>query len=120
MTQPGDVRIRYLLVNASEITNGHDDCYGANAARFNSDLVLGKKVQLSYDVECTDTFGRTLAYVTVDGEDVNRLMIERGYACVLHIPPGGDAGADELEALQSAARTARRGLWGACEPIPCN
>jgi micrococcal nuclease len=115
----GNVRIRYLLVDAPETTNGHDDCYGANAAQFNSDLVLGKAVQLGYDVECQDAFGRTLAYVTVDGQDVNRLLVERGYACVLHIPPDGDTRAAEFQALESAARTARRGLWGACDPIPC-
>jgi len=116
---PGDVKIRYLLVDAPEATAGHTDCYGASASRFNADLVLGKTIQLAYDARCQDLFGRTLAYVTVDGQDVNRLLIERGYACVLHIPPDGDARADELEALEAAARTARRGLWGACDPIPC-
>jgi micrococcal nuclease len=117
---PGDVKIRYLLVNAPETTNGHADCYGANAAQFNSDLVLGKTVQLDYDTACQDMFGRTLAYVSVDGQDVNRLLIERGYACVLHIPPDGDARADEFQALEAAARAAKRGLWAACDPIPCN
>ncbi len=116
----GDVKIRYLLVNAPETTNGHADCYGANASQFNADLVLGKTIQLAYDVQCQDMFGRTLAYATVDGQDVNRLLIERGYACVRHIPPDGDARAGELEALEAAARAARRGLWGACDPIPCN
>ena len=99
----GNVRIRYILVNAPETTNGHNDCFGANAAQFNSDLVLGKKVQLSYDTECQDMFGRTLAYVSVDGADVNQLLIERGYACVLHISPDGDARADEFKALEAAA-----------------
>jgi len=115
----GGVRIRYLLVDAPETTNGHDDCYGANATQFNADLVLGKTVELDYDVECRDRFGRTLAYVAVEGQDVNQLLVERGYACVLHIPPDGDARAAEFEALESAARAARRGLWGACDPIPC-
>jgi micrococcal nuclease len=115
----GGVTIRYLLVDAPETTGGHADCYGANAAQFNTDLVLGKPVQLGYDTACQDRFGRTLAYVTVDGHDVNRLLVERGYACVLHIPPDGDARADELAAVEAAARAARRGLWGACDPIPC-
>jgi micrococcal nuclease len=116
----GGAKIRYLLVNAPETTDGHSDCFGANAAQFNADLVRGKTVELAYDVACEDRFGRTLAYVTVDGQDVNRLMIERGYACVLHIPPDGDARADELRAVEAAARADRRGLWGACDPIPCN
>jgi micrococcal nuclease len=115
----GDIKIRYLLVNAPETTDGHAQCYGANAAQLNADLVLGKAVELDYDVRCQDMFGRTLAYVTVDGHDVNRLLIERGYACVLHIPPDGDARAGELLDVEAAARTARRGLWGACDPIPC-
>jgi micrococcal nuclease len=117
---PGDLRIRYLLVNAPETTLGHTDCYGSNASQFNSDLVLGKTIALRYDTECLDMYGRTLAYVSVDGQDVNRLLVERGYACVLHVPPDGDDRADEFKALQAAAKAAKRGLWGACDPIPCN
>jgi len=116
----GGVKIRYLLVDAPETTNGHDACFGANASQFNADLVLGKTVELAYDTGCQDMFGRTLAYVSVAGQDVNRLLVERGYACVLHIPPDGDARAGEFLALEAAARAARRGLWGACDPIPCN
>jgi len=113
-------KIRYLMVNAPETTNGHDDCYGSNAATFNSDLVLGKTVQLVTDVVPMDMFGRTLAYVSVDGQEVNSLLLERGYACLLHIPPNGDDRLAELKALETAAKTANRGLWGACNPIPCN
>ena len=115
----GGVTIRYLLVNAPESSGGHDACYGGNAARFNADLVLGKTVELGYDAACEDRFGRTLAYVAAGGQDVNRLLIERGYACVLHIPPDGDARADDFEAAEAAARRERLGLWGACDPIPC-
>jgi micrococcal nuclease len=116
----GDLRIRYLLVDAPEATGGRAACYGVNAAQFNADLVLGKTVELDYDGACLDSFGRTLAYVTVGGQDVNELLVERGYACVLHIPPGGDTRADEFTALEAAARTARRGLWGACAATPCD
>jgi micrococcal nuclease len=116
---PGDLRIRYLLVNAPE-TSGDETCYGATAAQFNADLVLDKPIELTYETACQDRFGRTLAYVTVDGQDVNRALVERGYACVLHIPPDGDARAAEFQALQAAARAAGRGLWATCDPIPCN
>lgn len=113
-------KIRYLMVNAPETTQGHNDCYGQNAVTFNTDLVLNKKVDLAYDVECQDRFQRTLAYVSVDGVEVNSLMIERGYGCLLHIPPDGDDRLNEFKALETAAKTAKRGLWGACDPIPCN
>jgi micrococcal nuclease len=115
----GGVTVRYLLVDAPEITGGHHDCFGASAAQFNTDLVRGKRVELDYDVVCDDRFGRTLAYVRVGGVDVSRLLLERGYACVLHIPPDGDARADELAAVEATAARERRGLWGACDPIPC-
>ena len=116
----GGERIRYLMVNAPETTGGKNECYGTNAVTFNTDLVRGKMVQIRHDVDCQDMFGRTLAYVTINGQEVNTLLIERGYACVLHIPPNGDDRADELEALEDTARLAKRGLWGACDPIPCN
>lgn len=115
----GGERVRYLMIDAPELTGGPAACYGANAATFNTDLVLGKAVRLRYDALCEDPFGRTLAYVTVDGREVNALMIERGYACVLHLPPNGDGRAAELRALEAAARAAGRGLWGACDPAPC-
>lgn len=113
-------RIRYLMVNTPETTGGKDECYGQNAVTFNTDLVLGKTIEYECDVDCTDMFGRTLAYVRVDGQEVNTLLVERGFACVLHIPPNGDDRADEFEALEDAARAANRGLWGQCDPIPCN
>ena len=111
-------KIRYLLVDAPETTNGHDDCFGTNAAQFNSDLVLGKMITLDYDVQCTDMYGRLLAYVSVGGQEVNSLLVQRGYACVLHIPPDGDARADEFKMYQADAKANLRGLWGACDPLP--
>ncbi|MDX2088554.1 MAG: thermonuclease family protein [Kofleriaceae bacterium] len=113
-------RIRYLMVNTPETTGGKNECYGANAVQFNKDLVEGKAIELEYDEKCTDRFDRTLAYVRVNGQEVNTLMLERGYACLLHIPPNGDDRADEFEALEDAAKAAKRGLWGTCDPIPCN
>lgn len=111
-------RIRYLLVDTPETTGGKNDCYGTNAVQFNTDLVLGKTVQISYDETCTDRFNRTLAYVTVDGQEINSLLVQRGYACVLFIPPNGSTRVEEFRALQLDAKNARRGLWSACSPLP--
>lgn len=116
-------KIRYLLVDTPESTGGATDCFGTNAKDFNSDLVLGKEVTLEYDTaNCTDRFDRTLAYVYVGDVEVNTLIIERGYGCVLHIPPAGDSRVEEFETLQLRAERANAGLWGACDPLPpaCN
>ena len=106
--------VRYLLVNTPETTSGKLDCYGPEATDFNRALVTGKEVALTYDTECKDRYGRLLAYVTVDGRDVNALLVERGYACVLFIPPDGQARKAQFDALAAQAKTDKRGLWGAC------
>ncbi|WP_223739741.1 PAS domain-containing protein [Corallococcus sp. AS-1-12] len=111
-------RIRYLLADTPETTRGHDDCFGEEAAAFNRSLVEGRTVRLRDAEACTDRFGRRLAYVSVDGEDVNALLVRRGYACTLFIPPAGASRRGEFEALELEARRARRGLWGRC-PAPC-
>jgi micrococcal nuclease len=109
-------KIRYLMVDTPETSDG--DCFSAEAKQFNSDLVLNKTIEITYDVECTDRFSRTLAYVSVNGQEVNSLMIQRGYACVLHIGPNGDSRLDEFKALQLDAERANRGLWSVCDPLP--
>jgi micrococcal nuclease len=113
-------KVRYLLVDAPETTNGHHDCYGQEAADFNTSLVDGKQVSLTYDAEqCKDKYGRWLAYVSVGGTDVNKALMEGGYACELYISPGGGARKTEFEDYESVAKTARIGLWGACNPVTC-
>jgi micrococcal nuclease len=111
------VKIRYLLVDTPEISGGVE-CFGENAKQYNSDRVLNQTVQISYDEQCTDNFGRSLAYVTVDGEEINSLLVRNGYACVLFIAPNGESRLEEFKALQLDAKNARRGLWSACNPLP--
>lgn len=110
----GGERIRYLLVDAPETTGGHRDCFGAEAHAFNRGLVEGRTVTLTDGEACTDRYGRRLAYVSVEGHDVNALLLERGHACALFVPPAGASRRAELESLASEARRARRGLWGSC------
>lgn len=113
-------RVRYLLVDTPEITNGKNDCFGAEARDFNRNLVEGKTISLQYDVECEDRYGRLLAYVQLDGRDVNRLLVDRGYACVLHIPPNGEERSSEFQSAEAAAEAGLVGLWGACEEVTCD
>ena len=110
-------KVRYLLIDAPEITNGHTDCYGQEAFQYNRDLVLGQEIALTYDEQCTDKYGRLLAYVEAPDGELNTLMIDRGFACYLYIPPDGDARHAEFESLELGARQGKRGLWGLC-PVP--
>lgn len=111
-------KIRYLMIDSPEVGNNLE-CYGDEAKVLNTELVAGKNVQLRYDVECTDRFDRLLAYVSVGDREINSLMVERGYACVLYIPPNGAERNSEFERLESMAKQADKGLWGACDTNPC-
>jgi len=111
-------RIRYLLVDTPELSS--DDCFATEARDFNQSLVLGKEVTLEYDVECEDRFGRLLAYVSVDGREINSLLVERGFACVLRIPPNGADRVDEFQALEQAAQNGPAGMWAVCQEVTCD
>jgi micrococcal nuclease len=116
--ESGDT-IRYLMVDTPENTSSVE-CYGPEATTFNAELVEGKDVKIEYDAECTDRYDRLLGYVSVDGREVNSLLVERGFGCVLYIPPNGTDRQEEFDALEATARAESRGLWGACPENPCN
>lgn len=111
-------RVRYLMIDTPESTT-EQECWGAEATQANRDLVEGKTVRLRYDVECEDQHGRLLAYVELANQEINRVMVERGHACVLQIPPNGEHVLDDYRDLEYAAEQLGRGLWSACNPIPC-
>lgn len=111
-------RVRYLMVDTPELSSG--DCYAQEARQYNEQLVLGREVTLRYDVECEDHFGRLLAYVSVGGTEVNSLLVDRGYACMLHIAPNGDDRVDEFAGREVQARTQGRGMWGLCQVVACD
>jgi micrococcal nuclease len=113
-------RVRYLLIDTPEVTDGKNECWGTQATQHNAALVVNQTVTLTYDVECEDIYGRLLAYVTVDDIEVNRELIETGNACLLHIPPNGNGKAAEYQALEDAARQAGVGMWGACGTVYCD
>jgi micrococcal nuclease len=108
-------KIRYLGADTPE-TQGvaTPDCYGPEAKAFNEMLVTGQEVRLEYDQECEDRFDRTLAYVYLGDRMVSFVLLERGYARKLIIPPN-DRYEAEMTELEHRARVAGIGLWGACE-----
>lgn len=72
-------------------------------------------MRLVYDIERTDRYGRTLAYLhrRSDGLFVNLALVREGFAQVATFPPNV-AHVEEFVAAQREAREASRGLWGAC------
>jgi micrococcal nuclease len=109
-------KVRLIGVDTPEVF-GEAECFGREASAFVRRLLpLGARVEYSFDVEQRDRYGRALAYVyTADGRFLNLLLVRRGYAQPLTIPPN-DRFADRFVAAARRARERRVGLWapGAC------
>ena len=113
----GGERIRYWFVNTPEL-NGNDgpECFATEAREANRRLVDGVEVSLEYpslEQGCRDRYDRLLALVSVNGQTVNKVLVERGYA---KVEAYGDDHPilGELEYLEDEAQTNGKGLWGAC------
>ena len=109
--------VRYLGIDTPEVRRRVGDRwirdpepFGEAATDANRHLVEGRRVQLEYDVQTHDRFGRLLAYVYVDNTMVNEELVRLGFANPLTIPPNVKY-ADRFRALADDARRAGRGLW---------
>jgi micrococcal nuclease len=105
--------VRYIGINAPEIAhdNHKAEAFGYAAKKYNQSLVLSKKVRLEFDKEKHDHYGRLLAYIfLLDGTLINKKMIEKGYAYVLHLRPNVKYDGVLLKA-QRDAMSAKQGMW---------
>ncbi len=132
----GAERVRLLGVDAPEIAHPGSpaDCFGDASAEAMSRLVTGRTVILSFDQDCTDIYGRTLAYVWLEptpdlpGAErmapwvganglllVNEWLLAEGLARVYPAEVFGPVRLQErLQAAEDEAKTLGLGLWGAC------
>jgi len=104
-------RVRLIGVDTPEVYGGVE-CYGRAASAFTERVLPpGTNVRYRLGVESRDRYGRALAYVWLrDGHFFNLMLVERGYAQVLTIPPNVDY-ADRFRKAQRKARENERGLW---------
>jgi micrococcal nuclease len=108
-------RVRYIGVDTPETVapDRPPECFGKEASAANARLVEGERVRLERDVSDRDQFGRLLRYVYVEDRLINAELIRDGYATAVTFPPDVSE-ASRLRDLEREARSARRGLWGAC------
>ncbi len=115
---PEPERVRLLAIDPPEtVKPDHPvDCFGPEAsARTKALLPPGTSVVLQRDEEARDRYGRLLVYLwrRSDGLFVNGSLVSDGFADTLSIAPN-TAHRAELDERRSEARSAGRGLWGAC------
>ncbi len=113
----GDRRedVRYIGVDTPETVKPDTpvQCFGPQASKFDHRLVEHRTVRLVLGVEPRDVYGRLLAYVHLGHRFVNAILVRRGFARTLTIPPN-DRFAPLFRHLELRAAKAGRGLWGAC------
>ncbi len=102
-----NTRIRYLQMNTPE---RDEPCY-RESTQANADLVLGKTARLVADQEKVDRYDRLLRFIYVDDVNVNRALVEGGFAEVVLYPPN-DLHYQEFVRLEQEAAAAGRG----CHP----
>lgn len=116
VTEDGE-HIRFLGIDSPEIwkkKGDHaDEPWGRDAANYAKMLMPpGTKIGLAFEAAATEgAYGRKLAYVIVDGELVNGLLLKEGYAVYK------DFGnklkyKDYLKKSQRKARVHSKGIWG--------
>ena len=102
------LKIRLVDIDAPE----HDQPYGEAAAQALSARVLRRRVEI--ETVATDVYGRTLARIFMDGDEVGTDLVRRGLAWAA----SRSRRASAVHTAQRQARLAHRGLWQDAAPVP--
>lgn len=84
--------------------------FGNEVSNYSKKMLVGKEVLLEFDVEKRDKYGRLLAYVYLDGQMYNKILLEKGYAKIATYPPNVKY-VEDFTKLQKEARENKQGLW---------
>jgi len=87
--------------------------FGQRAKQYTSNMVFGKEVTVQ--ISGKDRYGRSLGEVFISTTSVNQSLVKDGLAWWYRKYTPEDR---ELEALETSARSERRGLWQDKQPTP--
>jgi len=109
-------KVRLLAIDTPEITNGKNECYGQEAANWLKSKTLNKKVEIQYDKDepTYGNYGRLLAYIWFDNQNLNFEMIKNGYARALTKYPIHKYPVKKIVEMELDAINKNVGLWRAC------
>jgi endonuclease YncB( thermonuclease family) len=107
----GEARVRLVGVQAFSpvIADPQIHALSAGAVSALEDWVKGKQVKVTLDHAGKDPAGRFLAYLEFGGVDINRRLVETGWA-VVYTEFAFDREAPYLE-VELAARSGGRNIW---------
>jgi micrococcal nuclease len=108
----GNDEVRLIGIDTPETKDPTEgvEPLGPEASAFATDELSGRSVDLEFDVEREDQYGRLLAYVYVGGEMFNEVLLEEGYAQTYPYPPNTKY-EDRFVEAQEEARADGLGIW---------
>lgn len=99
-------RVRLIGIDGPE----YGEPFAAEATAALSQLVGGKTVELEFDQERRDQYGRLLAYVWIGSTMANAEVLRLGLATVYTVQPNVKH-LSVLRAAENEAKAAKRGMW---------
>ena len=100
-------RVRLIGIDSPE---KEQPCFGESMGALKT-MVSGKAVELEFDEERADKYGRTLAYLFVEGNFVNLEMVKEGFAVAFPFEPNTRYAEGFAEAEQQAREQQKGCLW---------
>ena len=104
-------RIRLYGIDAPE----KDQPFGLKATGYLARLIRGNQVII--DEVSKDRYGRTVAMVSLDRDNVNQLLLQGGYAWV-YSNYCRKSICKKWNNIEKEARLNKNGLWAASNPVP--
>lgn len=109
----GITDVRLIGIDTPETVDPDEEVepYGLEASTFATEELTGQSVGLEFGAERTDQYDRLLAYVYVNDEMFNEVLVEEGYAQAYPYEPNTEY-EGTFASAQEGAKAAGLGIWG--------
>lgn len=108
-----DEKVRLIGVDTPESVHPDETrntVFGKEVSNYSKNKLEGNEIQIEFDVQERDKYGRLLCYVYIDGQMYNKLLLKEGLAKVATYPPNIKY-VDEFVEIQKQARQDGKGMW---------
>lgn len=104
--------VRVLLIDTPETKKPNTPVqpFGPEASAFTKNFLDGKNVTLELSKD-KDKYGRSLAYVYVDGVSLQEELLKRGLARIAYVYEKNAPHLNEYKAIEEKAKQQKIGIW---------
>lgn len=109
-----ETTIRLIGVDTPETSDPDEDkncAYGQTASQYLKDRLEGEYVDIEYDMDTKDSYGRTLAYIYIGNEMLNETLIKNGYGVYSSFTSDTHRYDSRFIQAQKYAQENKLGMW---------